>query len=182
MVEASLAELHNFAPKDVPALRSRFGMLQRGGLLPKPGRGRLEYGPDELNRILLAFELAQMDVSPTTVLRLIRQFWDRPLREIFLKAARARMNQTPDVVLILAGISAMDGPEQAILSVGHTTMDKLAQSLALALDGQGNMPSRALILNLSERLSRFHNALANYHLKPEMLAELKPKSKPAAKR
>jgi hypothetical protein len=37
-------------------------------------------------------------------------------------------------------------------------------------------------VNLSAQLRRFHAALSNYHLKPEMLAELeaKPKSKRAA--
>ena len=66
MIEASLAELHNIAPDDVPALRSRFGVFQRGGLLGKPpGRGvRVQYGPDELNRVLFAFEMAQLNVSP----------------------------------------------------------------------------------------------------------------------
>ena len=77
MVEAALVELHGIAPDGVPALRSRFGAFQRGGLLGKqPGRGaRLQYGPDELHRVVLAFELTQAGMSPTTVLRLVREFW-----------------------------------------------------------------------------------------------------------
>ena len=75
MVEAALVELHGIAPDGVPALRSRFGAFQRGGLLGKqPGRGaRLQYGPDELHRVVLAFELTQMGMSPTTVLWLVRE-------------------------------------------------------------------------------------------------------------
>ena len=189
MIEASLAELHNIAPDDVPALRSRFGVFQRGGLLGKPpGRGvRVQYGPDELNRVLFAFEMAQLNVSPTTLLWLVREFWDKRLREIFIKAARASLNQTPGVVLFLSGLTAMDGPDEAVPNINHTTIDKLSEGFALAIRGQedDDPPARALVVNLSAQLSRFHKALSNYHLRPEMLAELeaKPKGKRrAAKR
>jgi hypothetical protein len=181
MIEASLVELHKIAPDAVPALRSRFGAFQRGGLLGRqPGRGvRLEYGPDQLHRVVLAFELTQMDISPTIVLWLVREFWDKRLREIFIKAERASQEETPDVVLILGGLTAMEAPEEAVPNVNHTTMDKLSQSLSLAIDGQGRRPARALLVNLSAQLRAFHSALKNYHLRPEMLAELeaKPRSK-----
>jgi hypothetical protein len=182
MVLFALSELHGIDPE---TLGSRFGALQRGGLLGKqPGRGsRLEYGADELHKVVFAFELAQTDLSPTTVLLLVRDFWDKRLREIFLKAERASVRETPDVVLILGGLTAMDGPEEAVPSINDTTMDKLSQSLPLALDGKSGLPSRVVLVNLSERLRRFHTALSNYHLKPEMLAELetKPKSKRVTK-
>ena len=93
MVEAALVELHGIAPDGVPALRSRFGAFQRGGLLGKqPGRGaRLQYGPDELHRVVLAFELTQAGMSPTTVLWLVRHYWDKRLRDLCLDAERANV-------------------------------------------------------------------------------------------
>jgi hypothetical protein len=189
MIEAALVELHNIAADDVPALRSRFGVFQRGGLLGKPpGRGvRVQYGPDELHRVVLAFELTQMDISPTTILWLVREFWDKRLREIFMKAERANMYDTPNVVLFLIGVTAMDGPENAVPNINHTTIDKLSESFSLAIRGQDDMddlPARALVVNLSAQLKRFHTALRHYHLRPEMLAELeaKPRRKRAVKR
>jgi hypothetical protein len=185
MVEAALVELHGIAPE---TLRSRFGAFQRGGLLgTQPGRGaRLEYGPDELRRVVFAFELVQLGTSPTTVLWLVREFWDKRLREMFTKAERASIYKTPDVVLFFIGLTAMDGPEEGVPNINHTTMDKLAETLSFAIRGNdesGDLPARAVVVNLSAQLRRFHTALSNYHLKPDMLAELeaKPKSKRAAK-
>jgi len=185
MVEAALVELHGIAPE---TLRSRFGAFQRGGLLGKqPGRGaRLEYGADELHKVAFAFELVQLGTSPTTVLWLVREFWDKRLREICLKAARASINGTPDVVLFFFGLTAMDGPEEAVPNINHTIMDKLAETLSLAIRGNDelrDLPARAVVVNLSAQLRRFHTALSNYHLRPDMLAELeaKPKRKRAAK-
>ncbi len=185
MVEAALVELHDIAPE---TLRSRFGAFQRGGLLAtQPGRGaRLEYGPDELHRAVFAFELSQLGISPTTVLWLVRKFWDKRLREIFSNAERASVNQTPDVVLFLIGLTAMDGPEEAVPNINTTTMDRLAETVSLAIRGSDelrDLPARAVLVNLSAQLRRFHTALSHYHLRPEMLAELeaKPNNKRVAK-
>src|SRR5215831_18279935 len=106
MVEAALVELHGIAPE---TLRSRFGAFQRGGLLGKqPGRGvRVEYGPDELHRVVLAFESTQAGMSQTTVLQFVREVLDKRVPEIFIKAERASVNRTPDVVLFFSGLTAM---------------------------------------------------------------------------
>jgi hypothetical protein len=184
MIEQSLVEMHNVAPDDVPALRSRFGALQRGGLLGRqPGKGvRVQYGPDELHRVVLAFELTQAGFAPSLVLQFLHDFWDKRMREICLKAESASVHGTPDVLLIMAGVSAMEGPEKAIPNVNYTTAEKPSK-LLLAIDGKSELPARALVVNLSAQLRRFHTALTHYHLRPEMLAELeaKPKSKRAAK-
>jgi hypothetical protein len=188
MVEAALVEMHHIAPDSVPALRSRFGAFQRGGLLGKqPGRGgRLQYGPDELHRVVLAFELTQAGMSPTTVLWLASEFWGKHLHDIFMKAERALVHDTPDVVLSLSGLTAMDGPEKSVPIINHTTMDKLSGSLSLVIRGKDeldDLPARALVVNLSAQLRRFHTALTHYHLSPAMLAGLEdePKRKRAAK-
>jgi hypothetical protein len=188
MVEAALVEMHGIAPDNVPALRSRFGAFQRGGLLGKqPGRGgRLQYGPDELHRVVLAFELTQAGMSPTAVLQVVRDFWEKRLRDIFLKAERASVQRRPDVVLFFIGLTAMYGPEKAVPNVNHTTMDKLAETLSFAIRGNDefdDLPARALAVNLSAQLRRLHRALTHYHLSPAMMAGLEhePKRKRAAK-
>ena len=188
MVEAALVEMHDIAPDSVPALRSRFGAFQRGGLLGKqPGRGtRLEYGADQLHRVVFAFEMTQVGMSPTAVLQVVRDFWDKRLREIFLKAERALVHETPDVVLFLSSLTAMDGPEKSVPNINHTTIDKLSGSLSFAIRGKDeldDLPARALVVNLSAQWRRFQRALTHYHLSPAMLAGLEdePKRKRAAK-
>ncbi len=93
MVESALVQMHNIAPEDVSAFRARFGALQRGGMLGadnQPGKGKkLEYGPPELHRVVLAFELVQCGIAPSIFLPLIEQHWDR-LRAIFAMAERER--------------------------------------------------------------------------------------------
>ena len=118
-VEAALVQMHNIAPNDVSAFRSRFGALQRGGLLGaenQPGKGRkLEYGPDQIHRVVLAFELIELGVVPSIILPLVDEYWDSKLRDIFMKAESAIIRETSDVVLILAGVAALSsgvtGPE-----------------------------------------------------------------------
>ena len=106
-VEAALLQMHNIAPSDVSAFRSRFGALQRGGLLGtenQPGKGRkLEYGPDQIHRVVLAFELIELGVVPGIILPLVDEYWDSKLRDIFMKAESAIIRETSDVVLILVG-------------------------------------------------------------------------------
>jgi hypothetical protein len=188
MVEAALVETHGIATAGVPALRSRFGAFQRGGLLGKqPGRGgRLQYGPDELHRVVFAFEMTQAGMSPTTVRWLVSEFWGTHLRDIFIKAERASVHEKPDVVLFMIGLRAMDGPEKSVPNINHTTMDKLSGSLLLGIRGKDefdDLPARALVVNLSAQLRRFQRALTHYHLSPAMLAGLEdePKRKRAAK-
>ena len=124
-------------------------------------------------------------MSPTTVLWLASEFWGK-LHDIFMKAERALVHDTPDVVLFLIGLTAMDGPEKSVPNINHTTMDKLSGSLLLAIRGKDefdDLPARALVVNLSAQLRRFHTALTHYYLSPAMLAGLEdePKRKRAAK-
>jgi hypothetical protein len=56
----------------------------------------------------------------------------------------------------------------------------LAATLPLAIRGQDELrdpPARALVVNLSAQLSRFHTALTHYHLSPAMLAGLADEGK-----
>jgi hypothetical protein len=183
-LEAALVEMHDIAAADVPAFRSRFGALQRAGLLgaeSQPGKGRkLEYGPDQFHRCVLAFELAQAGAGPSVILRLIADHWTSRLRGIFEKAERAIIRETSDVVLILAGI-AMGFGDKPTPAINDVTADRLSERLMFALDGK-SLPARVLLVNLSERLRRFHTALSNHHLRPLAKLQAKAKKKQAAKR
>jgi hypothetical protein len=179
-VEAALVQMHNIAPEDVSAFRARFGALQRGGLFGaenQPGKGRkLQYGPDQFHRLVLTFELIQLGIVPSVILPLIDQYWDSKLRDIFAKAERANVHNTSNVVLILVGVAALNS-ERAVPNINHSTMAKLAEITAFALDGEGPLPARALLVNLSAQLSKFHRALVDYHLGPEPVIEATKKSK-----
>lgn len=169
-VEAALVEMHSIAPDEVAAFRARFGALQRGGLFGaenQPGKGRkLFYGPDQFHRAVLAFELIELGIVPSVILPLINTYWDNKLRAIFLKAEQALARGTSDVVLILLGVAALNS-KRTVPNINHTTLAKISESITFALDGKGLLPARALLVNLSARLSEFHTALAGYHLQPE---------------
>lgn len=171
-VEAALVHMHAIPANEVKAFRSRFGALQRGGLLgaaAMPGKGqRLAYTPDLLHRAVLAVELSQAGIAPAVILRLIRDFWDSRLVRIFVEAESAIMHPMPggDIVLLLAGISLMGGGEGAVPNINFTTMRKLSGRMDLALAGD-RLPARALVINLSAQLRKFHEALADEHLRPD---------------
>jgi len=178
-VEAALVKMHNIASDDVSAFRARFGALQRGGLLgpeSQPGKGRrLEYGPDQMHRAVLAFELVQAGVAPGIILPLIRDYWNNKLSEICLKADRAIEDESRDVVLILAGVTALSS-NTPVPNINHTTLDKMSERMTLALDGKG-APARALLVNLSAQLRKFHDALVGYHLQAEPRVEAMTRGK-----
>ena len=111
---------------------------------------------------MLAFELVQCGIAPSVFLPMIEQHWDR-LRDIFLRAEKANVRETSDVMLILTGITAL--ATKSPVGINYTTMDRISERLSL-LDGEG-VPARALVLNLSATMRSFHASLANYHLRPE---------------
>jgi len=166
-VELALIKMHGVKPKDVLAWRARFGAFQRHGLLPsQPGSGRkVAYAPDHLHRLVFAFALAEVGIVPSIILSLVKNYWDSKLKDIFRMAEHVNIRGGSDVLLFLAGIAAMIDREGAIPNINHTTMDKLG-SLALALEGDG-LPARAVVINLSAELRRFHFALAEYHPQQE---------------
>jgi hypothetical protein len=166
---AALMRLHSVPVDQVPAFHSKFGSLQRGGLLgDRPGKGqKLEYGPDHFHRAILAFELTEAGVAPGVILRLIKERWDK-LHAVIMKAERAIVHQQADVVLVL-GLSLID---DTIPSINHTTRDKVGELAMLALD------SRLLLVNLSAQLRRFHENLAVLHLQPDELFELAERAGP----
>jgi hypothetical protein len=176
-VEAALARMHDIAPEDVPALRSRFGAMQRAGLLGsinQPGKGRkLQYTPDLLHRAMLAFELAQAGIAPGIIVPLVNDYWDSRLRAIFDKAEDAVMHPVVgnmnDVVLVLAGIALITEGTNSVPNINWTTVSRIPERIDLALGGDG-LPARVLLVNLSGQLRKFHDALSHFHLLPDRSA------------
>jgi hypothetical protein len=175
-LEAALVRLHHIPADQVSSFRSRFGVMQRGGLFgdDRPGKGkRIEYAPDHFHRAVVAFELVQAGIPPGVILRLIKEQWKR-LSVIVNKAEHAIMHPAErnanDVVLVL-GLGLFD---DTIRSINSTTRDKVGQMAMLALD------SRMLLVNLSAQLRRFHENLAVLHLQPDELFEMAERAGPKA--
>ena len=167
-VERALLRMHEVKPQHEDAWRSRINFLRREGLLgERPGSGRRigYHTAEQLPKLVLALEMAQAAIVPQAILSLVREHWDKRLKGIFGEAGEALVHETSDVLLLLAGITAMVEREGAIPVIKATTADKL-DVLRMALD-DGSVPGRALVINVTGRLRRFHEALSNIHPQPE---------------
>jgi hypothetical protein len=168
-VEAALVQTYGVPDKAVTAFRGRLGNLQKKGLFGRPnmpGRGAaLRYGPDQFHRLVFACELSEFGVGPATVLTLVETLWESRLKQIFKKAERG--NPGPDdVILHMGGVHLMTGAwSDAVPNVNSCTLNKLpTYAREWMRMGAGDPPARALIVNLSSRLRRFHAALADSHM------------------
>jgi hypothetical protein len=179
-VEAALVQAYGIGREDVGAFRGRLAAFQKGNLLgARPGKGTaLQYSPDMLHRLVLAAELAEAGVTPGVILRLVADFWESRLRAIFTEAERVVVHPTPggDVVLLLAGISLVSGGAFAVPNVNHCSLRKLSTRLEFAMRDDV-LPARALVVNLTARLRRFHTALADVHLLPDRPVETLKRAK-----
>jgi hypothetical protein len=162
VVERALIVAYEIEPKNIPALRSRLGALQRGGLFgaERPGKGRkLGYGPDQFWRLVFALELTALGIAPSLILKLIAEFWDPTLVAVFREAERAKGG---DIAFVLIGGETMF----------RATRDALTPQLSFAplheLPGLMNsamkdkpLPARSIVVNLTARLRRFNRALVS---------------------
>jgi hypothetical protein len=166
-VEKTLLRMHAVEPQHEEAWRSRINFLRREGVLgERPGSGRRigYHTADQLPKLMIALEMAQAAIVPQTILSLVRKH-DERLKNIFREAEKARANETSDVLLLLAGITEMIEREGAIPVIQATTADKL-DVLRMALD-DSSVPGRALVINVTARLRRFHEALSDIYPQPE---------------
>src|SRR5262245_55867049 len=89
-VETALIASYGIPDHARGAFRSRFGALQKGGLLgakSMPGRGKaLSYGPDQIHRTVFAVEMLEAGLAPAVVLSLVTRLWESRLRKIFSEA------------------------------------------------------------------------------------------------
>jgi hypothetical protein len=186
VVEEALAAAYDVAPKNRLALRSRLGALQRGGLFGvAPGKGRrLAYGADTFHRLVFALELTAWNIAPSLILELVRDFWDNKLRAIFSAAESAITHPTDggDIALVLIGGDQMfrSRPSATALRLTHAPLRELRQCMGLAMR-DNPLPARAVVVNLSARLRRFHTALADAHNLREPVTAPEPPRKAARK-
>ena len=167
-VEKALLRMHAVEPRHEEAWRSRINFLRREGLLgERPGSGRRigYHTADQLPKLMLALEMAQAAIAPRVALSLIAASWDDRLNGFFQQAEEARRNETSDVWLLLAGITEMMERDGAIPVIEVTTTDRL-DVLRMALDDTF-VPGRALVINLTARLRKFHAALIEFYPQPE---------------
>jgi hypothetical protein len=169
-VEAALMRAYGVPDKASGAFRSRLGNLQKQGLLGRhnmPGRGAaLRYGPDQFHRLVLACELFEFGASPATILGLIESRWEKTLAPIFKKAERAAEHDDAgpgDIIMHMGGARLMtEAWSDAVPNVNSCTLADLPKQIDLWMRDR-RLPARALIVNLSSRLRRFHAALADLH-------------------
>jgi hypothetical protein len=175
-VEAALVRAYGVAPDDLTAFRGRLAMLQKGNLFgadQRPGKGhKVTYRPDHLHRLIFCCELAELGVAPRGQLKLVAEFWDSRIRPIFAEAGTIdRLNAAAgdnDIALLLTGVSLMAGAWAGgtVPNINSCPLGKLADNLKLAIrPNSENDPllPRALVVNLTARLRKFHSLLADAH-------------------
>jgi hypothetical protein len=179
-VEHALLAAFGIPQEEQERLRTRYRWFQRRGLLGPENAvghgGRVVYGPTEIGRLILAFELAQMDVPRELILRCADELWPK-LQPAFDLAGSGILHHPPgdaDVILLLAGMATITHGVSELPTVRYTKLGELQKGLGPILTGD---QPRLIALNLSARLRVFHSALADVHLLPRRPAEARKAGK-----
>jgi hypothetical protein len=94
VIEAALAQAFRIDRKNLSAFRARLTVLQRGGLLGREnqvGKGTaIEYGRDEVWRLIFAVELMEAGFQPSMVLRIIKSLWVQKVAGLFKQVAESK--------------------------------------------------------------------------------------------
>jgi hypothetical protein len=170
-VEVALIETYRVPSKAALAFRARLTNLQKQGLHgagKMPGRGTaLDYGPEQVHRLVFACEAFELGFAPGVVLLLVKTLWKNRLREIFERAEKAAMSDPSggDIVLYMGGVRLMTELwANAVPNVNSCELRKLPDHMAAWMQmtpmDLAGLPPRALVVNLSMRLRAFHDALA----------------------
>jgi hypothetical protein len=163
------------------SFRSAFANMQRLGVLgekARTGRGApLLYGPDEIHRVIFAWELNEVGVAPATVVNIITAFWEPKLKAIFAMAERTvERNEDPenDVIVYAGGVSLRTGawsePQDArfpgVPNINRCRLHELPTHMDqwMRMEGEDEPLPRGIVFNLSSRLRAFHRALARANL------------------
>ena len=161
------------------AFRARINYFQRSKVLGddvEVGKGKQNtYSVGQIERWLACLELTELGLSPTTAGELITGHWD--LFEPIFRDAQASVVRDPgpdDIVLCIGGVHLMSGswaPKSGfpgVPSIQGCTLRKLPDRVMAWMWMTANDPAapRLLIVNLSERLRQFHNALSTLIPKP----------------
>jgi hypothetical protein len=168
-VEAALVSTYGVRERDLGAFRARLTFWQKGGVLGiSPGKGKaLSYTPDLIHRLIFSIELAECGATPAMVVGTVTDLWEKRIRHVFERAEDAAMAPPSprDIALILGNISLMigawDSTAKALPNVNACELVRLPDTMALLMnDSDPRRSPRGLVVNLSERLRRFHAALA----------------------
>jgi hypothetical protein len=163
--------------------------LQKLGVLgedARVGRGApLEYTPDMMHRLVLALELCELGISPATAVALIAAHWEQKLKAICAAAERnnpAVRGDTPidpgdDVIVHFGGVTLRTGSLKGVRlptipNINHCLLRKLPGHIEqwMKIGRPGDLPPRALLVNLSARLRAFHAVLSPAYME-ELRAE-----------
>jgi hypothetical protein len=156
-VEIALSMLHVVPAGGEKTFRSRLRHFRKVGVpdLPKVGSGRqIAYTPDQVDQLFLALELAEFDVDPVTIARLVLDDW-KSLR-LLLRAAR---EASPRRYLAFAPMLMSAGwSDKLVLRLNSYTRDELMTEMFGQEDdpaGEGNpLFGRAAVIDLTGRLAR----------------------------
>jgi hypothetical protein len=180
--------------------RAAITNLQKLGLFreaARPGRGvPIHYTPDEWHRLMVAFEMCEAGVPPTTAVGLIKAFWEEIKTIVALAEKSYEREESPenDVILVLAGVSLRSGawtaPKGAtfpgVPNFNHTRLKNVGRDAERWLrkehDIPATLPARVVMMNLSARLRLFHPVLAALSIAEPNVLELEPAARSKRKR
>ncbi len=173
-VERALAEVFGVdAAAQRGWLRGRLQHFRRLGLTPEgPGKGKtISYGVEDIDKWLIALELAHLRLDPILIVAFIDRHWKRPdghplsADEAFARGQaqlrdlvrEARQKTRPDDgVVVIVQFDAMSG-KPVIGYVGARGIETLKGFLS---PNDREAPRRVSMFNLSDRVRRLDRALA----------------------
>jgi hypothetical protein len=190
-VETALVRTYGVRKRDIGRFRARLTFLQKGGLLGvSPGKGKaLRYTADLIHRLIFAAEMHEFGTPPQVVLETVADLWEPRIRRIFEQAETVAMASSEpsdnDIMMVLGSNSLMVGAwtstAKALPNVNGFPLHKLDGNLKLLMH-HDDPPPRAVVVNLSARLRRFHAALTTAHDLTEPVAGPAAPPEPAKKR
>jgi hypothetical protein len=156
-VETALADVFDVDPAAQRGwLRGRIQHLRRLGLTPEgPGKGKsIAYSGEDVDKWLLALELAHFRIDPVMAVASIKKEWDggaTPLRKMIAEA-RASQRSADDVIIVVTFAALSQEPVTGRMRIrGFSAFSDWLNDLEAR---------RASVFNLSARLRALDRALA----------------------
>jgi hypothetical protein len=158
IIEGALAQAFRIDRKNLPAFRARLVVLQGGGLLGRKnqvGKGQyIEYGRDEVWRLIFAVELLETGIAPSAILEIVRRQWTEEIARLFEEAVESKSELALAVSMMkgswskkLRPIVGLYDPVKGIVLLDQDTAKGTSRS----------MPK--ILLNVAERWRDFETAL-----------------------
>ena len=190
-IERAAMAAYSVPAKHLIRFRGWTDNLRKLGILGKKGRiGRgapLTYTPTELHRLLCGLELTEAGIPPLTTVALIEALWPK-LWPIFMEATRPLPyppEQQPgpgeDIFLFLDGLALRTGAWSAPKSAKFPGVRKIDSCRRRELmEKLAQVTARVIVINLTERLKRFHDAFRAEYLK-DAIEEARVRANASAK-